>query len=84
MKFESMAVVLYEKPLYFKKSDPIIIPDKAFLRVYIEKISRLFLMMKKASKQILINSLFQSQLSQILEELLLFILFFQAKNSTAI
>ena len=37
MKFESMAVVLYEKPLYFKKSDPIIIPDKAFLRVYIEK-----------------------------------------------
>jgi len=37
MKFDSMAVVLYDEPVYFKKSDSIVIPDKAFLKVYIEK-----------------------------------------------
>ena len=36
MKFDSMAVVLYEEPLYFKKSDTITVPDKAYLKVYIE------------------------------------------------
>ena len=35
MKFESMAVVLYEHPLFFKKNQSITIPDKAFLKVYI-------------------------------------------------
>lgn len=36
MKFSSMAVTLYEEPVEFKKSDKIVIPDKAFLKVYIE------------------------------------------------
>ena len=36
MKFESMAVALYEEPVSFKKDEAIKIPDKAFLKVYIE------------------------------------------------
>ena len=36
LKFSSMAVVLYEEPLSFKKNEPITIPDKAYLKVYIE------------------------------------------------
>ncbi|WP_022931071.1 GGDEF domain-containing protein [Treponema bryantii] len=36
LKFASMSVVLYEEPVYFKKSDKIEIPDKAYLKVYIE------------------------------------------------
>ena len=36
MRLDSMAVVLYEEPLYFKKSEQIVIPDKAYLKVYIE------------------------------------------------
>ena len=36
MKFASMAVVLYDEPLYFKKNDKIVIPDKAYLKVFIE------------------------------------------------
>ena len=37
MRFDSMAVILYDEPLYFKKNENIVIPDKAYLRVYIEK-----------------------------------------------
>ena len=36
LKFASMSVVLYEEPVYFKKSDKIEIPDKAYLKVFIE------------------------------------------------
>ena len=36
MKFESFGVVLYEEPLSFGKSDMITIPDKAYLKVFIE------------------------------------------------
>lgn len=36
LKLASMAVVLYDEPLPFKKSEPIIIPDKAYLKVCIE------------------------------------------------
>jgi len=36
LKFASMSVVLYEDPVYFKKSDKIEIPDKAYLKVFIE------------------------------------------------
>ncbi len=36
LKFSSMAVVLYEEPVAFKKNEPIVIPDKAYLKVYIE------------------------------------------------
>ena len=36
LRFSSMAVVLYEDPLSFKKNVPITVPDKAFLKVYIE------------------------------------------------
>ena len=35
MKFESMAVALYEHPVFFKKNQSITIPEKAFLKVYI-------------------------------------------------
>ena len=36
LKFSSMAVVLYEEPVAFKKNEQIVIPDKAYLKVYIE------------------------------------------------
>lgn len=36
LKFSSMAVVLYDEPISFKKTEPITIPDKAYLKVYIE------------------------------------------------
>ena len=36
MKFEAMAVVLYDEPVFFKKNEKIIIPDKAYLKVLIE------------------------------------------------
>ena len=36
MKFESMAVALYDQPVSFRKEDNIEIPDKAYLKVYIE------------------------------------------------
>lgn len=36
LKFASMSVVLYDEPVYFKKSDKIEIPDKAYLKVFIE------------------------------------------------
>ena len=36
MKFESLAVALYEQPFSFRKEDNIVIPDKAYLKVYIE------------------------------------------------
>ena len=36
MKFSSMAVVLYEEPVAFKKDEDIIIPKKAWLRAYIK------------------------------------------------
>lgn len=36
MKFESLSVSLYEEPVSFKKNEPIVIPDKSFLKVYIE------------------------------------------------
>ena len=36
LKFASMSVVLYEEPVYFKKSDKIEIPDKAYLKAFIE------------------------------------------------
>lgn len=36
MRFSSMAVVLYDEPHSFKKNEAIIIPDKAYLKVYIE------------------------------------------------
>ena len=36
MKVSSMAVVLYEEPLVFKKNDDIVIPEKAYLKGYIE------------------------------------------------
>jgi diguanylate cyclase (GGDEF)-like protein len=36
LHFNSMAVVLYDKPLEFKKGDKITIPDKAYLRTYIQ------------------------------------------------
>lgn len=36
MKASSMAVVLYDEPIVFKKNDDIVIPDKAYLKVYIE------------------------------------------------
>ncbi len=36
MKFSSMAVALYEEPVSFKKYEDIKIPDKAYLRVYID------------------------------------------------
>ena len=36
MKFSSMAVLLYEEPVSFKKSENIKIPEKAYLKVYIE------------------------------------------------
>lgn len=36
MKFESMAMALYAEPVSFKKDDTIKIPDKAYLKVYIE------------------------------------------------
>ena len=36
MRFSSMAVALYEEPISFKKNEDIIIPDKAYLKVFIE------------------------------------------------
>ncbi len=36
MKFESLSVSLYDEPVSFKKNEPIVIPDKAYLKVYIE------------------------------------------------
>ena len=36
LRFNSMAVVLYDKPIEFKKGDDIIIPEKAYLRTYIQ------------------------------------------------
>ena len=36
MKVASMTVVLYEEPLVFKKNDDIVIPEKAYLKGYIE------------------------------------------------
>ena len=36
LKFSSMAVVLYEKPVDFKREDNIVIPEKAYLRTYID------------------------------------------------
>ncbi|MCR4947818.1 MAG: diguanylate cyclase [Treponema sp.] len=36
LKFNSMAVVLYEKPVEFSREDKIEIPDKAYLRTYID------------------------------------------------
>ena len=36
MKFSSLAVLLYEEPVSFKKSENIKIPEKAYLKVYIE------------------------------------------------
>ena len=36
LKFSSMAVVLYEKPLEFSKEEKIVIPEKAYLRTYID------------------------------------------------
>ena len=36
LNFSSMAVVLYEKPVSFKKEETIVIPDKAYLRSYID------------------------------------------------
>lgn len=35
LKFSSMAIVLYEKPLEFSREDNIVIPDKAYLRTFI-------------------------------------------------
>jgi diguanylate cyclase (GGDEF)-like protein len=36
LKFSSMSVVLYNDPVYFKKTDKIVIPDKAYLKAFIE------------------------------------------------
>lgn len=36
LKFSSMSVVLYDEPVYFKKTDKIEIPDKAYLKAFIE------------------------------------------------
>ena len=36
LKFSSMSVVLYNEPVYFKKTDKIVIPDKAYLKAFIE------------------------------------------------
>ncbi len=36
LRFESMSVVLYDEPVYFKKTDKIVIPDKAYLKAFIE------------------------------------------------
>ncbi len=36
MRFESMAVALYEEPVSFKKNEKIVIPDKAYIKVFIE------------------------------------------------
>ena len=36
LPFNSMAVVLYDKPVEFSKKDDIVIPDKAYLRTFID------------------------------------------------
>ena len=36
MRFASLSVVLYDEPLLFKKNDDIEIPDKAYLKLFIE------------------------------------------------
>ena len=36
LKFNTMAVVLYDKPVEFSKDEEIVIPDKAYLRTYID------------------------------------------------
>ena len=37
MKFSSMAIVLFEEPIYFQKNETITIPDKAYLKSYIDE-----------------------------------------------
>ena len=67
MKFSSMAVLLYEEPVSFKKSDNIKIPEKAYLKVYIENQKQIVPYDEKGietdTRKALIPSVYASKLS---------------------
>ena len=67
MKFSSLAVLLYEEPVSFKKSENIKIPEKAYLKVYIENQKQIVPYDEKGietdTRKALIPSVYASKLS---------------------